>query len=57
MTAVVNKDTCTGCGGCISACPLDAISIVDDKAVIDPDTCGDCGACVDVCPVSSISLE
>ncbi|MGL6195976.1 MAG: indolepyruvate ferredoxin oxidoreductase subunit alpha [Thermoguttaceae bacterium] len=57
MAAVVNKDTCTGCGECVSSCPLDAISMQDDKASVCPDTCGDCGACIDVCPVSAISLE
>jgi ferredoxin len=59
MTAVVNQTQCTGCGECVSTCPLDAIALKDDqdgKAFIDPDTCGECGACVDVCPVGAISL-
>ncbi len=57
MSAVVDRDKCTGCGECVASCPLEAIAMKDDKAQIDPDTCGDCGACVDVCPVSAISLE
>ena len=57
MPAVVDAETCTGCESCIDACPLDAISLVDDIAVIDNDTCGDCGACVDVCPVEAITLD
>lgn len=57
MPAVVNQDTCTGCGECVASCPLDAIEMKDDKAFVDPDTCGDCGACVDVCPVGAISME
>ncbi|MDR0335679.1 MAG: 4Fe-4S binding protein [Planctomycetaceae bacterium] len=59
MTAVVEQTKCTGCGECVSTCPLDAIALKDDqggKAFIDPDTCGECGACVDVCPVEAISL-
>ena len=57
MSAKVDSDKCTCCKECVSSCPLDAISIKDEKAFVDPDTCGDCGACVDVCPVSAISLE
>lgn len=57
MSAVVEKSKCTGCGECISSCPVDAIAIDGDKlAVIDPSTCADCGACVDVCPAQAISL-
>lgn len=56
MAAEVNKETCTGCEECVSNCPLDAISIKEEKATVDPDTCCDCGACVDVCPVNAISL-
>ncbi|HBT75339.1 MAG TPA: ferredoxin [Planctomycetaceae bacterium] len=58
MTVVVTSETCTGCGECVSSCPLDAISLKEDgKAYIDPNTCGECGACVDVCPVSAIVLS
>jgi len=57
MTAIVNLETCNGCGDCVDSCPLDAIEMKDDKAVIDEDTCGDCGACVDVCPTESISVD
>ena len=57
MTAIVNQETCNGCGDCVDSCPLDAIEITDGKAVVDEDTCGDCGACVDVCPTESISVD
>ncbi len=57
MTAIVDKETCSGCGDCVDACPLDAIEMQDGKAVVDEDTCGDCGACVDVCPTESITVD
>jgi len=57
MAAKVDKETCTGCGECIEACPLEAIEIQDGLAVVDAETCGDCGACVDVCPTESITVE
>ena len=56
MAAVVDTDICTGCSACVDSCPVEAITIVDDKAVIDADTCVDCGACVGECPVEAISL-
>ncbi|NLS95699.1 MAG: 4Fe-4S binding protein [Planctomycetaceae bacterium] len=57
MTAIVNQETCNGCGDCVDACPLDAIEVQDGKATVDEDTCGDCGACVDVCPTESITVD
>ena len=56
MAAVVEKDTCTGCGACVDVCPVDAIEMVDDTAEIS-DACIDCGQCVDECPVEAISME
>jgi ferredoxin len=55
MAAVVNKDLCTGCGACASACPVEAIT-VDEKASVNADACIDCGTCVDECPVKAISV-
>jgi len=57
MSATIDTETCSGCGDCVEACPLDAITVQDNKAVVDAETCGDCGACVDVCPTESISVS
>ena len=57
MSIVIDQEKCTGCGECVDSCPLEAISMKDDKAQVDLDTCGGCGACVDVCAVGAISLE
>ncbi|HEY9069165.1 MAG TPA: electron transfer flavoprotein subunit alpha [Candidatus Ozemobacteraceae bacterium] len=56
MAVIVNKDTCIGCGACVSACPFQAIEMRDGKAVIT-DKCTMCGACVAVCPAEAISRE
>ena len=56
MAVKVNADICTGCGICVDLCPLEAISLNDDKAVIDEDTCTECSLCVDECPNDAISL-
>jgi Fe-S-cluster-containing hydrogenase component 2 len=53
----VNKDECTGCETCIEACPLEAISMVDEKAVINQDDCTECGTCIGECPAEAIKEE
>ncbi len=56
MAAVVDEETCVGCGTCVDACPVDAISMENDKAKIDAGKCTECGSCVDECPVGAISI-
>jgi len=53
----INRDVCTGCGGCIDLCPVIAIRMTDDKAEIDPETCTQCKICVKVCPVNAPQEE
>ena len=54
---VVDKDECTGCETCVEACPVQAISMKDDKAQIDPETCTECETCVPECPVEAIKVK
>jgi Fe-S-cluster-containing hydrogenase component 2 len=54
---VVDKDECTGCETCVPACPVEAISMVDDCAVIDQDECTECETCVPECPVEAIKVQ
>lgn len=56
MPAEIDKDKCTGCGVCVDACPVEAIT-VNDIAIVDADTCVDCGSCVDECPNEAITLD
>jgi len=57
MAIKIDQDLCTGCGACVEACPVDAITLVDDKAQVDVEECVECEVCVDECPVEAISPE
>jgi len=50
------KETCTGCGVCVRACPFSAIEVVEGKARIG-DACTLCTVCVRSCPYHAITIE
>lgn len=53
----VDKAGCTGCKACINDCPVDAITLQEDrKAFIDQGVCVSCSKCISVCPVSAIGI-
>lgn len=47
--AVVNEATCKGCGTCEKWCPMNAITVEDQKAAVDYARCIGCGVCVLKC--------
>ncbi|MBN1973332.1 MAG: glycyl-radical enzyme activating protein [Sedimentisphaerales bacterium] len=40
---------CTGCGRCAEVCPVNAISMADNRPLTDIEKCTLCGRCIDVC--------
>ncbi|MCL2540222.1 MAG: 4Fe-4S binding protein [Firmicutes bacterium] len=55
---MIDKNLCTACGVCLSACPVNAISYdKDGKAQIDPNICIECGICVGMCPTNAIDIS
>jgi len=49
-------ERCTGCGQCISACPNQAIQLVDGKSHTNRNLCVGCGKCADICPNEARTL-
>ena len=56
--AVVDRQTCEGCGACEKRCQVGAVSVSEKKqpAVVHLDRCLGCGVCVPNCPTKSITL-
>lgn len=63
---VVSESTCNGCGKCVTACPVEAMTLVSANNPSNPnmkaaklheDLCLGCGVCVRVCPNNSIILQ
>ena len=54
---VVDPALCMGAGGCVRACPEDALGIVNGKAhLINPSACIGHGTCAPACPVEAVKL-
>jgi len=62
----VQEGDCTGCGRCVSVCPVEAMGLVSannprkpemKKARLREEICLGCGLCVRVCPANLIALK
>jgi len=62
----VDASQCKGCGKCVEACPVDALSLApavgaknpkQKAAVLDEDVCLGCGVCVRACTKGGLSLR
>ncbi|MEI6126206.1 MAG: Coenzyme F420 hydrogenase/dehydrogenase, beta subunit C-terminal domain [Pseudomonadota bacterium] len=50
ISTVVESKVCSGCGMCVAACPVKAITLHDHSIPAVSDTCTECGICAEICP-------
>ena len=50
-------DECIGCGACAAICPVDAVTMVDERPEVDTNWCIGCGVCAVSCPADVISIK
>ncbi len=63
--AELSTAQCTGCGRCVRACPVRALTLTDDaqadstgkRAALDADLCLGCGVCATTCPSGAIRMK
>ena len=62
----INPEDCTGCGKCVNACPVEAMSLVSANdprrpkrklSRLSDELCLGCGVCVLACPEGGITLH
>lgn len=54
---IVDEKLCVDCGACLSFCPVNAITIVDEAPVIDENRCIGCGVCNVACPRTFLYMD
>jgi len=63
---VINEELCSGCTKCVTACPVEAMSLVSTndprrpnqkKARVEEELCLGCGVCVRACSNGSLTLK
>ena len=54
---IINKSKCTGCGTCITVCPMEVFKLEKSKAAVKkPKECIGCRACEAQCPAEAIKI-
>ena len=56
MVLKVDKSKCLSCGGCVSVCPKDALTLRNMAIEIDESKCTECAICTNFCPLGALKL-
>lgn len=56
MSVSSDEQKCLACGGCVSVCPQDALTLTNMKIACDPKKCNSCTICIRFCPVGALSV-
>ena len=57
VSIIRDKKICSGCGLCVSICPVKAITFSDDVLTVDSESCIKCGLCYACCHRSFFPKE
>lgn len=52
----IQRDLCQSCGVCVNQCPVDALTLENDKIIVNQDLCISCRECEALCPVNAIKI-
>jgi electron transport complex protein RnfB len=53
----LDADKCSLKKDCVDSCPVDALSIVNEKLMVDWNKCLGCGLCIPTCPQGALHLK
>jgi len=53
----LDSDACTLKKDCLAVCPVQALSIADERLAINEEKCLGCGLCIPACPQGALHLE
>lgn len=52
----VDRKKCIYCAGCVSVCPVNALTLNETEIVCDASKCTKCGICERFCPAGAITV-